>query len=372
MLLLKRISVNNITELRYALQQAIELEHSTIPPYLTANFTLHDTGNDEIMNLVGSVVGEEMLHLSIACNVLNAVGGSPILNNPKFVPAYPGPLPGGVESGLIVPLEKFSKELVEKVFMVIEMPEDPIDIKRKMLSAEKTTAMTIGEFYMLIIAQMEVLEAAAQLQGGTIFTGNPARQMTNEKWFPLSELYPITNLETAVNGLNLIIDQGEGTATDPFVNGKDENGNPNEPAHYYRFQEIVMGFHLQEDSTAKSGYSYSGAPIPFDPAKIPNMWPNPKMNDYPTDSLAYVNSKFFNYNYSSLLNCLHATFNGEPKKIDTAMGLMFSIRLYAFKLLQTADPVHPGYMAGPSYEYVTNEDLSPAEERELLGQVPKS
>ena len=79
MIFLKQISIDTIEELRTAIQTAIELEHSTIPPYLTANFTLSNTGNDAISNVISSVVGEEMLHLSIACNLLNAIGGSPIL-----------------------------------------------------------------------------------------------------------------------------------------------------------------------------------------------------------------------------------------------------------------------------------------------------
>jgi rubrerythrin len=74
------------------MQTAIELEHATIPTYLTANFTLFNTGNDQISELIGSVLGEEMLHLSIACNVLNAIGGSPVLNKPGFIPRYPGTL----------------------------------------------------------------------------------------------------------------------------------------------------------------------------------------------------------------------------------------------------------------------------------------
>lgn len=365
MILLNPVKIDTLEELREAVQKAIMLEHSTIPPYLTANFTLYDTGNDEISNLIGSIVGEEMLHLSIACNLLNAIGGCPVLNQPGFIPTYPGPLPGGVESGLIVPIAKFSLDLVEKVFMEIEEPENRIHIELEALGAT-----TIGAFYNQIKATIAILEMEAREKGQTIFTGKPRNQMTFENFFPANLLFPITNEEQAIRGINIIIDQGEGTSTDPFIDPNNTNAEipptSPEPAHFYRFEEIVKGKTLVADPKAKVGYSYSGPSILFDDSKIPNMKENPKMSNYPMDSLAYVNSKLFNYNYTSLLNSLHRTFNGEPDQINAAMGLMFTLRLYALKLLAIPDPNDPTFTAGPSYEYVTDTDLSEAEKAQLV------
>ena len=67
-----------------------------------------------------------MLHMTIAANVLNAIGGKPVINKPHFIPHYPGPLPLNI-GDLIVPLAPISKTLVKKIFMEIEEPEDPID-----------------------------------------------------------------------------------------------------------------------------------------------------------------------------------------------------------------------------------------------------
>src|SRR4051812_44331954 len=75
------------------LQNAIELEHSTIPPYLTAMFSLKPGKNDEIARLIRSIVQEEMLHMTIVGNILIAIGGHPAINLPRFIPKYPGPLP---------------------------------------------------------------------------------------------------------------------------------------------------------------------------------------------------------------------------------------------------------------------------------------
>src|SRR5690348_17994184 len=79
-----------------ALQAAIRLEHSTIPLYLYAKYSLDRTKNAVIAQLIHSVVMEEMLHMTLACNLLNALGGQPLIDSPTMTPTYPGPLPGGV------------------------------------------------------------------------------------------------------------------------------------------------------------------------------------------------------------------------------------------------------------------------------------
>lgn len=346
MILMKKMSSGTIEDLRNKLQTAIELEHSTIPPYLTANFTLinqSSTTNNNISGIIGSVLGEEMLHMTIAANILNAIGGQPVINKPDFIPTYPGNLPGSVDAGLTVGLEKFSLDLVKNVFMEIEEPENPVDIKNEIQPYSE--GLTIGEFYKGIIQDMNALQAQ-----GNIFTGDPALQVTMENFYPSSVLFPVTNLEEAIQAINIIIDQGEGTSTDPFVAPEDESYGTAEPAHYYRFEEIVKGQELVQNKDGS--YAYTGNPIPFDPTAVANMWPNPRMADYPKDSLAYENIRLFNYNYTCLLNTLHDTFNGAPDKIQTALGNMFTLRLYALKLLALPSPNHPGFVAGPSFEYL--------------------
>src|SRR5262245_39123889 len=127
-----------------ALHRAIQLEHATIPTYLYALYSIKPYSNTAIQNLLLSVVTEEMLHMSLACNILNAIGGSPAIDHPQFIPHYPGPLPGAVEAGLIVPLARFSLDLVKNVFMVIEEPETPLRFPVEALVA--TPPQTIGQF----------------------------------------------------------------------------------------------------------------------------------------------------------------------------------------------------------------------------------
>jgi hypothetical protein len=325
------------TELYPWLQNAIELEHSTIPPYLTAMYSLKPGVNDDIGRLIRSIVIEEMLHLTTAGNILIAIGGRPAINRPDFIPTYPGPLPmsiGGAD--FVVGIEAFSKPLVENVFMKIEEPEHPIPVEPPELAAAVPDFATIGEFY---AALKEKLAELVRL-GRPVFTVGADQQVL--QWFPGDELFPITDLTSAFRGIDIIVDQGEGTSTDPFE-------KPGDPAHYYKFGEI---FHGRKIVKTETGFAYAGDPIPFDPAGVYPMRPNPKIADFAAGSQAQTRVAEYAYAYSSLLNALHAAFNGEPGRINTAIGLMYELRMTAVSLMQT--PVGDGSQqtAGPSYEYV--------------------
>jgi hypothetical protein len=62
-----------------SLHAAIKLEFATIPPYLTALWSIQNRG-DEVAQSIATVVEEEMLHMGIACNLLAALGDTPRLN----------------------------------------------------------------------------------------------------------------------------------------------------------------------------------------------------------------------------------------------------------------------------------------------------
>jgi hypothetical protein len=341
MIRLQRAVVNAVqaaqdrVELYIWLQKAVELEHSTIPPYLTAMYSLKPGTNDDVGRLIRSIVIEEILHLTIAGNILIAIGGRPAINTPDFIPTYPGPLPmsiGGAD--FVVGIDAFSKPLVETVFMRIEEPEDPIPVKALALAAEAVPDFaTIGEFY-------EALKAKLAEFGDGIFTVGPDQQVL--RWFPGAELFPIVDVASASRGIDIIVDQGEGTKTDPFQ-------APGDPAHYYKFGEILHGRRIVRTAT---GFAYAGDPIPFDPAGVYPMRPNPKTYYYEPGTQARLLTAEFAAAYSSLLNVLHAAFNGAPDRIDGAIGLMYELRMIAVRLMQT--PVGDGspQTAGPSYEYV--------------------
>ncbi|MGN6557327.1 MAG: ferritin-like domain-containing protein [Solirubrobacterales bacterium] len=340
MVLMKReliAGLNTPSGLETALQQAVMLEHSTIPPYLYALYSLAPGRNSEIAELISSVVAEEMAHMALACNILNAIGGSPSIDDPAFVPHYPGPLPGTVEKQLTVPLAPFSPELLTKVFMVIEQPEEPHEYPdAKALLAEEAP-LTIGAFYTAIQKQIEA-------GGESLFTGDPAHQVYGG--IALKEVIPVHDVHSAATAIELIIEQGEGTSTTPTVPLAEEE----ELAHYYRFAEIVHGRKLVPAPNQEPPWAYAGETIPYDPGGVLPALENPTPASYPAESAARYAFDTFNYTYTSLLKALHETFNGQPEVLNAAVGLMESLNEQAKALMSMSSGVS-GKTAGPNFEY---------------------
>src|SRR5258708_6756327 len=331
------LSADRITDLHPFLQKAIELEHSTIPPYLTAMISLKPGTNRGTWNLLHSVVIEEMLHLSIAANILNALNGKPVLDNKGFVPNYPCPLPMNIDSGLVVGLKKYSKEQLA-VFMEIEHPEDPLHFPEKMMVMESTgeNYATIGQFYNAIKNKIK------ELTDDTL-PGDPSRQMISQM-FDSSELFPILRKQDALKAIDIIVDQGEGTIHSPT----DPEG---ELAHYYRFEELYKGKRLVRDKSSPNGYSFQ-TPIPFDDKNVFPISSNTKSKDFAPGTEERRMIDDFNNAYSNLLASLHRAFNGEPGFINNSMGLMFDIKLLGEKLAATKNPNNATENIGPSFEYI--------------------
>jgi hypothetical protein len=330
-------SADTAAELTKYLKAAVKLEHSTIPPYLTAMFSLKPGVNHGIAALIRSIVVEEMLHMTIAGNILIAIGGAPEINTKEFVPQYPGPLPMSI-GDLTVGIEAFSIPLVKNVFMKIEEPEDPLHVRPPSLleAAAEPKFATIGQFYDAINAQIQKL-------GPDIFVKKTAPpQVVHSHWFPRSKMFPITGPESAARGIEIIKTEGEGTSTSPFQSGGD-------PAHYYKFGEILNGRRIVKTDT---GFAYNGEAILFDPAGVWPLKANCRIADFPLGSQARTRIDRFAYSYATLLNALHWTFNGQPERLGAAIGMMYDLRVFAVALMQTDAGGNGGLTVGPSYEYV--------------------
>lgn len=347
MLRIQAKAIQTLPDLHEALQNAIRLEHSTIPPYLTALFTL--SGNSESVQyarrLIKDIVLEEMLHMNLACNVLNAIGGAPEINRPNFIPCYPGPLPMGIAGGLQVHLKRYSHDLVRDVFMEIEEPEIPltIPVKTTMLEAAATAPRTIGEFYADI--RREIVR-----QGDAIFkNADPAKQVVTGLFDPGEEL-AVSSVETALLAIETIVEQGEGTPKAP-------TDLQHDVAHYYRFQELEKGMRLVDDpsSPLKVVFDPSKPIVIDDTADVVQMVDDPQLVTFdPADWRAAQLADECDAVYSKMLNALHDGFNGKPAKVGDAIGTMFEFKNGAGELLQQkliAGP-HAGSFAGPRFKYV--------------------
>lgn len=338
MLYVQRQKLETVEDLRAALANAIKLEFSTIPPYLSALYSIKDGTNETIAANIRTIVVQEMLHLALVANILNAVGGVP--DFPGSVPRYPGPLPMniGSEPGkpFIVPLKKLSHDTVRNVFMVIEEPEDPIQFPEKTMAALDAAPdyHTIGEFYEAVVQLINDL-------GESVFTGDPTRQVTG--WFASDQLFAVDSVATAEKAIEVIVTQGEGTKTSPV-------GGPSGLAHYYRFEEIARGQTLTLDLDVPPYYSWGPPPIVLDESGVWPMVDNPPDVPLPNASPVAALSRRCDRTFSALVDALQETFNGNPHHLNAAVGVMYTLRLQAQELVTMQIPGIDGN-AGPRFLY---------------------
>lgn len=336
------IAINNSTELSDLfpfIQKAIELEHSTIPPYLTALFSIKSGSNRDISRLIYSVVIEEMLHFTIACNILNAFGGKPQIYFPAFIPNYPTSLPLNINNSLIVGLERFSKRQLTNVFMEIEEPEIPLVFPKNIsfLKEDNPQFGTIGLFYAAIKEKIKTFEIET-------LPGNKAYQVISDR-FSNRELFPILSKQDALNAIDIIVEQGEGTTIKPI-------DQFNHLAHYYRFKEINIGRKLIENNSIPQGYSYTGDDIELEEDKVYPIFPDTKLNQLLSNSIERNKAELFATTYTKLLKELDDTFNGSPQKLDDTFNTMANLRTIAEELVVMPFPTKPAFNVGPTFEFL--------------------
>ena len=356
-----------LAELREQLQTALELEHSTIPPYLCALYSIKPGTNLMPVQIIKSVVLEEMLHMIMAGNLLNAIGGKPEIGaketgkGGKFVPDYPTRLPGDVDPSIVVNLSYFSKESI-KTFWKIEHPLGGFKLPSE-FGPSATAYGSIGEFYEALRKNMTELEAIAKLKGKTIFTGKPERQVSAEHYYGAGgKLFTVHCLEDAFRVIDEIVGQGEGTLgsifSEPFQEGDPKylifGPDVEEYAHYFRFKEVhYERFYAVNDSAHRESHNKglpTGERFEVDWEAVYKMRPNPKLKDHSKGSPVYNKMYEFCKTYSALLDSINQACNGKPDALKDGIPLMYQLKYQAVELM--CIPVGDGYTAGPSFEYV--------------------
>lgn len=278
----------DLADLQSAVQIAIELELSTLPPYLCGVWSISDGPSSPARALVGTVIEEEMLHMGLTCNLLAGLGGTFDIRPPT----YPGGLPGGVRPDLTVYLSGLSKDYVNDVYMQIELPEaGPI--------TTGDPGPTIGSFYDCIAQAIQELQP-------TFSTANQNTAAIGSQ--PgYSEVFVISDVADALKAIEEIKEQGEGTSQSP--DAVDEGG---ELAHYYKFGELYNGKALVQGPDGK--WTYSGSDIPWpDVYPVvtvpPGGWPDPV-----PDEVAQFRTTF-----ATLLSDLQAAWTGDHDKLGVAI-----------------------------------------------------
>jgi hypothetical protein len=317
-------------------------------------YSIHPYTNKDATDVIRVVAVEEMLHLTLAANILNAIGGHPDLTVKGFVPNYPTCLPNG-EHDFEVGIGKFSKETLNG-FLLIERPkppeEDAIAIGLKTAGLKeggKKNSMiptykgdgdndyhfpTIGLFYAAIEEGLERL--AIQMGEEKLFCGDVSKQITPEFYYSGGgEITAVTDLKTAKKAIRLIAEQGEGF-------GEKIYDNEGELSHYNRFQQLYLGKYYQEGDKAYDEHDPESGPsgphIQVDWDAVYPVFTNLKLKDLPQHGELYDAAVSFNTFYKAFLVQLTEAFNGKPQKLLAAIGNMFKIKELACQLIKNPIP----------------------------------
>jgi hypothetical protein len=309
--------------LKDSLRAAVRLEFTTIPLYLTALWSIIDQAHP-VAKSIRAVAHEEMLHLSLLCNLLSALGERPRLTG-NVVPRFPGRFPGGIHEELELRLQGYSLQALA-TFMEIERPDTPIPIQGEPPENFRSEDQTIGAFY------AEVIELFKQL--------NPPLALQRQIAGPFAWLV-MSKPEDVEKALTLIQVQGEGAHGVPY------SRYPKYLSHYYRFKSLHMSTELLWDAAKQT--LRKGSPI-----LTPSVY-----TLAPASSTGYglaappelrkANERFETC-YSTMLRLLEESWlEGGHKVFLKALEMMFELGSHAQAMMRIATPDGRGHC--PSFRY---------------------
>ncbi|MNV31018.1 Ferritin-like protein [compost metagenome] len=380
------------------LQLGILIEHSTIPPYLTALYSIQDGTNLLASQIIRSVVVEEMLHMIMVCNVMNAVSIQPSVNRPQNYPSYPMKLPLNVD--FFVSLEKFSSNSIA-TFIAIESPSSPtvkapvtdhgtekVALFSRGLPEENNfwnveslkdflqkNVDTIGEFYDVLFFFIVVFQVLAfykangrlpqsfeELNKGGIFTGNPAKQIRPDQYYGSGgKLHTVEDLLGVMEVFQEIKGQGEGADDTIFDVDPSQFEEGAELAHYFRFKEVFhehfyIGGNYEPFMDDQGMMPVTTPPVGKEllvdwNASYP-MRTNVKLADYQSNPQLYAQGKAFNKTYKQLLDAIQAAVEGHAEELEKSIMYMYALKEQAVELMK--QPLNGQENAGPTFEYPIN------------------
>ena len=349
--------ITDIDTLRLYLHSAMKLEHATIPPYLTALYSIKPGTNPDAAQVLRVVAVEEMLHLVLAANLLNAIGGEPQLTDGEFVPKYPAFLQDG-ETDFQVSLQPFSMDAIE-TFLKIERPRLAPNPDKQLLERPEVNGenrhyiihhpiktnfsyYSIGEFYNAI---RDGFSNVHRTMGDDMFCGDRKRQVTSEYYYSGGgSITPVHDIDSALHTIDLIVEQGEGELAGIY-------GDEGELAHYYRYTQLKCGRYFQKsDNKGEAPFTPTGPELKVDWDAVYPLKTNAKMTDYEPGSEAEAAATAFNDAYSDFLGLLQRAFTGQPRLLLDGVPMMFELRNKVNQLIR--NPLTDGspFNAAPTFE----------------------
>ncbi|MEU1676763.1 ferritin-like protein [Streptomyces roseifaciens] len=339
----------DLGELRTFLQAAMEVEHLTIPVYMTGMYTIRPGTNRTAYFAIRSVLMEEMLHMTLAANLLNAVGGSPRVGRAEFVGKYPAKLPFSSDDLPPVPLLHFSPEAL-RTFLRIEQPRSMTPPPQ-----EGSGWTSIGQFYDAL--RQGLLQIVDREGEHTVFPpGREHLQVGPDDFYNSGgEVFAVRDTKSALLALRVISEQGEGVSDTIWDSNDLIFKEERTLAHYFRFNEIYTGRSYGPHDRPKD--------LPSGPL-IDVSWEDshPVHGDskvayyerFAATSDVYAQAVEFNSRYAAMLTCLDRAFNGKPRVMALAVPTMLELRDRAAQLHHNPHPdpalAALGIFASPTFE----------------------
>jgi hypothetical protein len=352
------IVIEHRDALVYMLNEAAEIEHAICCQYLFAAFGLKDDVDEglserQLRTVRGwratllEIAAQEMLHMATVNNLLASLGAAPRVGRPNL-PRQGRHYPPGVQFALV----PFSEQALRH-FLYLERPEgislkdaegfeslhepEPIMNEEDIVPRPQDFS-TVGGLYRAI---EEGFKRLVERHGEEwVFIGDHRSQARPET-FRWKELIPVHDLESALEAIDVVVEQGEG----PRGNWKD--------AHYGRLL-VILGEFLtlrREDKSFEPSRPVMAANCrqPVDARETPLIG----------DPVTSATMDVFNVSYEVLLYLLaryfahgHETDDQLETLADAAVELMINVIRPLGEAITTmpVGPEYPGMTAGPSFE----------------------
>ncbi|KAJ8456662.1 hypothetical protein ONZ45_g18632 [Pleurotus djamor] len=319
--------IETVDNLREHLQLALMVELSTIPLYLYGLYSV-DPKDTTSRGVISSVAVQEMLHLVLAGNTLKAVGGNPTLYPKKgeleYWPKYPMNMAGHANPPVILNLRKPDRNQV-LTYLHVELPEAAGS------APESDQYHSLGQFYKAI----EGDPASAKFQ----FSSDDGIYFDEKS----GGVVQVVDLKSAVDALEIIVEQGEGT------NGQPVDRDPNELAHFFKFLTLLS----KQPTTV-------------------NTVSNPITSDYKDPKIAAV-AGLSDATYCLLLLTLEECWKypNTDEHRTLLVGNVFPVMTGALKPLcewLVTQPLGDGTFAGPPFNYYHFEEGDPVPQVQALAK----
>lgn len=317
-----RRGIETVKDLADHLHAAAQVEMSTIPLYLFSLYSLKVGGHSQwsaprgVLRSLTGIAIEEMLHLALVRNLMVAIGAGERITfyDRKFLPGYPSMMLHRYNDKdregheIKLELKRLSKKHVS-TFRRVEMPDD-VDMKAKSFAGHPERPgqyASLGEFYRAIELGFVMLDDQI-----TWDIANVRKQYSRGFWNEFGHGKPVRvyNLETALQALELIIEQGEGSAENrertPTGVGMEDF------THYEKFRRIERG-----DEGIGAGDGSAKHEIGIDDPAV--TWPvvsNPKIAAFTGNPRVHGLMELFNAAYCYTLCLLDETYKHSTDDLE--------------------------------------------------------